>query len=76
MIFIRQLLYCLDAVWFKHQTLTQTLHTVVFNINSSLAAVPLTSSDYVENWPEPVQRHLQRLMGNHLISACTFTQFE
>ena len=34
---------------------------------------PLISSDYIENWLEPVQRHLQRLMGNHLISACTDT---
>jgi len=25
---------------------------------------------------EPVQRHLQRLMGDHLISACTDTQFQ
>ena len=32
--------------------------------------------DYAENWPEPVQRHLQRLMGNQLISACTDTQFQ
>jgi hypothetical protein len=35
---------------------------------------PLTTrddSDYAENWPDPVQRHLQRLMGDHLISACT-----
>jgi hypothetical protein len=30
------------------------------------------SSDYAEIWPEPVQRHLQRLMGDHLISACTY----
>jgi hypothetical protein len=36
---------------------------------------PLISSDYAENWPEPVQRHLRRLMGNHLISACTDNQF-
>jgi hypothetical protein len=35
---------------------------------------PLISSDYAENWPEPVQRHLQRLVGDHLISACTDTQ--
>jgi hypothetical protein len=34
---------------------------------------PLISSDYAENWPELVQRHLQRLMGDHLISACTDT---
>jgi hypothetical protein len=34
----------------------------------------LISSDYAENWPEPDQRHLQRLMGDHLISACTDTQ--
>jgi hypothetical protein len=33
-------------------------------------------SDYAENWPEPVQRHLQRLIGDHLISACTDTQFQ
>jgi len=37
---------------------------------------PLISSDYAENWPETVQRHLQRLMGDHLISACTDTQFQ
>jgi hypothetical protein len=37
---------------------------------------PLISSDYAENWPEPVQRHIQRLMGDRLISACTYTQFQ
>jgi hypothetical protein len=37
---------------------------------------PLISSDYAENWPEPVQRNLQWLMGDHLISACTDTQFQ
>jgi hypothetical protein len=37
--------------------------------------VPLISSDYAEKWPKPVQRHLQRLMGDHLTSACTDTQF-
>jgi chloramphenicol O-acetyltransferase len=37
---------------------------------------PLISSDYAEDWPEPVHRHLQRLMGDHLISACTDTQFQ
>ena len=36
----------------------------------------LISSDYAENWPEPVQRHLQLLVGDHLISACTDTQFQ
>jgi hypothetical protein len=36
--------------------------------------VPLISSDYTENWPEPVQRHLQWLMGDHVVSACTDTQ--
>jgi hypothetical protein len=35
----------------------------------------LISLDYAENWPEPVQRHLQRLMGDHLISACTTPSF-
>jgi hypothetical protein len=35
---------------------------------------PLISSDYTENWSEPVQCHLQQLMGDHLISACTDTQ--
>jgi hypothetical protein len=35
---------------------------------------PLMPSDYAENWPEPVQRNLQRFMGDHLISACTDTQ--
>jgi hypothetical protein len=35
---------------------------------------PLISSDYAENWSEPVQCHLQRLMGDHLIFACTDTQ--
>jgi len=34
------------------------------------------SSNYAENWPEPVQRPLQQLMGDHLISACTDTQFQ
>ena len=38
--------------------------------------LPLIYSYYAENWPEPVQRHLQQLMGNHLISACTDTQFQ
>jgi hypothetical protein len=33
----------------------------------------LISSDYAENWPQPVQSHLKRLMGDHLISACTQT---
>jgi hypothetical protein len=37
---------------------------------------PLISSDYAENWPEPVQHHLQRLMADHLISACRDTQFQ
>jgi hypothetical protein len=37
---------------------------------------PLICSDYAANWPETVQRHLQRLMGDHLISACTDTQFQ
>jgi len=37
---------------------------------------PLISSDYAENWPERVQRHLQRLMNDHLISACTDAQFQ
>jgi len=31
---------------------------------------------FAENWPEPVQRRLQLLMGDHLISACTDTQFQ
>jgi hypothetical protein len=31
---------------------------------------------HAENWPEPVQRNLQRLMGDYLISACTDTQFQ
>jgi hypothetical protein len=53
-----------------------TLHTVVFDIASSLAEVPLISSNCTENRPEPVQRYLQRLMGDHLISACTDTQFQ
>jgi hypothetical protein len=30
---------------------------------------------HTENWPEHVQRHLQRSMGDHFISACTDTQF-
>jgi hypothetical protein len=30
---------------------------------------PLISSGCAENWPEPIQRHLQWLMGDHLISA-------
>ena len=34
------------------------------------------SLDYAENWPEHLQRHLQRLMDDHLISACTDTQFQ
>jgi hypothetical protein len=27
-----------------------------------------------KKWPEPAQRHLQQLMGDRLISACTDTQ--
>jgi hypothetical protein len=34
----------------------------------------LISSDYAENWPEPVQCRPQRLMGDHLIAACTDSQ--
>jgi len=33
----------------------------------------LTTRD-AENWPEPVQRHLRQLMGDHVLSACTDTQ--
>jgi hypothetical protein len=33
-------------------------------------------SDHANNWAEPVQRHLQRLMCHHLISACTDTQVQ
>jgi hypothetical protein len=68
----------LDAAWFKHQTLKQKppLSFFFFDINSYLAAVPVDFLDYAENWPEPVQRHLQPLMGDHLISACTDTQFQ
>ena len=36
----------------------------------------LISLDYAENWPEPIQRHLQRLTGDHLSSACTDNQFQ
>jgi hypothetical protein len=36
---------------------------------------PVISSDYAGNWPEPVQRHLQWLIGDHLISRCTDTSF-
>jgi hypothetical protein len=48
-----------------------------FNRMESIAPYlqfPLISSDYAENWPEPVQRNLQHLMGDHLIFACTDTQ--
>jgi hypothetical protein len=38
--------------------------------------LPLISSDCAENRPEPVRFHLQWLMGDHLISACTDTQFQ
>jgi hypothetical protein len=75
--------------------LRRTHHTVVFDIESSLAAVPVVlppgvnptavdkyinininiTSDSAENWPKPV-RHLQPLMDDHLISACTDTQFQ
>jgi hypothetical protein len=34
----------------------------------------LISSDCAENWPEPVERHVQRLMGDRLVSACTDPQ--
>jgi hypothetical protein len=32
-----------------------------------LVQFPLISSDYAENWPEPVQRHIQYLIGDHLL---------
>ena len=41
MIFIRQMLYHLDALWLKHQTLTQKSLHCCFDIDSSLAAVPI-----------------------------------
>jgi hypothetical protein len=56
--------------------LGRTLHTVVFNIDSSLDAVSVDFFEPSRNWPEPVHRHLQRLMGDHLISASTGTQFQ
>jgi hypothetical protein len=34
---------------------------------------PLISSDCAENWPEPLQRHLKRLVDDHLIYARTDT---
>jgi hypothetical protein len=40
-IFIWQLLYHLDPVWFKHQTLTQNPPYCCFDIDSSTAAVPV-----------------------------------
>jgi hypothetical protein len=43
--------------------LCRTLHAVVFDVDSSLAAVPSISSDCAENWPEPVQRHLSAVNG-------------
>jgi len=40
------------------KSLCRNIHTVVFDIDSSLAAVPVDLFDHAENWPEPVQRHL------------------
>jgi len=56
--------------------LCRTLHTVVFDIDSSLAAVPVDFFGLCRNLAEPVQRHLQRLMDDNLLSACTDTQFQ
>ena len=51
--------------------------TLLFStLIAPLLKFPLISSDYAENWPETVQGYLQRLMGDHLISACTDTQFQ
>jgi hypothetical protein len=49
---------------------------IFFLTTRDVSMFPLISSDYAENWPEPVQRHLQRLMDDHLISACTDTYFQ
>ena len=59
---------------FNTKRLRRTLHTVFFDIESSLAVVPL---DFFGLCRKPTRtRHLQQLMGNHLISACTDTQFQ
>jgi hypothetical protein len=58
-IFIRQLLYYLDAVWFKDQTLTQNAPHCLFSTSiAPWLQFPLISSDYAETWPEPVQRNI------------------
>jgi hypothetical protein len=56
--------------------LRRTLNTVVIDIDSSLAAVRVDFFGLAENWAEPVLRHLQLLIGDRLISACTDTQFQ
>jgi hypothetical protein len=33
-------MFSVIAVWFKHRKLSRTLHAAVFDIDSSLAAVP------------------------------------
>jgi hypothetical protein len=63
---------------YNKKTRNQTAEPPTLLFSTSIAPslqFPLISSDYAENWPEPV-RHLQRLMGDHLISACTDTQFQ
>jgi len=52
------------------------LFTAIGKLKKFFFLTTMISSDYAENWPEPVQRHLQRLMGDHLIYACTDTQFQ
>ena len=61
---------------FTPNALSRLLPTVVFDIDSSLAAVPVDIFGLCTNLPEPIQRRLQWLMGDHLISACTDTQFQ
>jgi hypothetical protein len=40
------------------------------NWKSFFFLITIDNSDYAEKWPESVQRHPQRLMGEHLISSC------
>jgi len=47
----------------------------LFTATGKLKKFYLTTRN-AENWPKPVQRHLQRLKGDHLISACADTQFQ
>jgi hypothetical protein len=52
------------------------LFTATGKLEKFFSLTTRDDSDCAENWPEPVQRHLQRLMGDNLVSACTDTHFQ